>query len=93
MSRIPRRPKRPTPAQRKLWLGISRINQPDNGTVGWFVRVGFQTADDGTYQPRRTKYFGDATHGGPHASLRAARKWRDEQLTRPRRRRKVISRS
>lgn len=92
MPRVPRRPKRPTAAQRALWLGISRIEQPDNGTVGWFVRIGFQTSEDGKYQPRRTKYFGDATYGGPLRSLRAAREWRDEQLARPRRRRKVVRR-
>lgn len=86
-----RRPPHLTPAQRELWRGISRIDQASTRTHGWFVRVGFRARRDGTYVPRRSKFFGDATYGGPRRSLRAARAWRDEQVERalPKRRRKA----
>lgn len=76
----PRKPKRPTPAQKERWRGISRIEQPSTRTFGWFVRIGFRTKRDGTYAPRHTKFFGDASHGGPRKALRAARAWRDERI-------------
>jgi hypothetical protein len=76
----PRKPKHPTPAQKAQWRGISRIEQPSTRTFGWFVRIGFRTRRDGSYAPRHTKFFGDASHGGPHKALRAARAWRDTHL-------------
>ena len=81
-----KRPKNPTPAQREQWRGISRIEQPTTRTFGWFVRVGFRAQDDGTYAPRHSKYFGDATYGGPRKALDAARDWRDSKV-RPKKRR------
>ncbi len=86
-----KRPKNPTPAQREQWHGISRIEQPSTRTFGWFVRVGFRAQDDGTYSPRHSKYFGDATHGGPRKALTAARDWRDTKVRR-KRTRKATSR-
>lgn len=71
------RPKRMTPLQREAWRGISRIDQPSTRTFGWFVRIGFRAKRDGTYVPRHSKFFGDASHGGPRKSLAAARTWRD----------------
>jgi hypothetical protein len=76
----PRKPKRPTPAQKAAWRGISRIEQPSTRTFGWFVRIGFRTKRDGSYAPKHTKFFGDAGHGGARKSLRAARTWRDQRL-------------
>jgi hypothetical protein len=84
-----RRPKNPTPAQREQWRGISRIDQPTTRTFGWFVRVGFRAQGDGTYAPKHSKFFGDASHGGPRKALLAARKWRDQQLQPKRRRTKT----
>jgi hypothetical protein len=77
---VPRKPKRPTPAQKARWRGISRIQQPSTRTFGWFVRIGFRTKRDGSYSPRHTKFFGDASHGDARKALRAARAWRDERL-------------
>jgi hypothetical protein len=76
----PRKPRNPTAAQKARWRGISRIEQPSTRTFGWFVRIGFRTKRDGSYAPRHTKFFGDASHKGVHGSLRAARAWRDECL-------------
>jgi hypothetical protein len=76
----PKKPKRPTPAQKAAWRGISRIAQPSTRTFGWFVRIGFRTKRDGTYAPRHTKFFGDASHGDARRALRAARAWRDGRI-------------
>lgn len=78
--KTPRKPKNPTPAQKARWRGISRIEQPSTRTFGWFVRIGFRTKRDGSYAPRHTKFFGDASYRGVNGSLRAARAWRDERL-------------
>ena len=76
----PKKPKHPTPAQKAAWRGISRIAQRSTRTFGWFVRIGFRTKRDGTYAPRHTKFFGDASHGDARRALRAARAWRDQCL-------------
>jgi len=86
LARIPRRPRHPTPAQLRQWRYICRIDQPSTRTYGWFVRVSFTTRRDGSSVPRHTKFFGDASHGGPAASLRAARRWRNSRLPKRRRR-------
>ncbi len=52
--------------------GISRIDQDSTRTHGWFVRAGFHARRDGSYVPRHSKYFGDATHGGKRRALQAA---------------------
>lgn len=80
-----RRPKNPTPKQRMQWRGISRIDQPSTRTYGWFVRVGFVTRKSGTSGPKHSKFFGDAGYGGPEKSLKAARRWRDQQVKTPKR--------
>jgi len=77
---VPRKPRHPTTAQKAAWRGISRIAQPSTRTFGWFVRIGFHTRRDGSYAPRHTRFFGDASHGGPEKALRAARRWRNQQL-------------
>jgi hypothetical protein len=66
--------KRPTrrPVRRR---GISRIDQDSTRTHGWFVRTGFYARRDGSYVPRHSKYFGDATHGGKRRALRAAQEY------------------
>lgn len=55
--------------------GISRIDQPSKRTHGWFVRVGYHERRDGSYGPRHTKFFGDASHGGKQKALTAAEKF------------------
>jgi len=85
LSPKPRRPKHPTPKQLVQWRGISRIDQPSTRTYGWFVRIGFVTRRNGTSGPKHSKFFGDAGHGGPEKSLRAARRWRDQQAPKPKR--------
>lgn len=67
MKRTPRRPVRRR--------GISRIDQDSTRTHGWFVRTGFYARRDGSYVPRHSKYFGDATHGGKRRALRAAQEF------------------
>lgn len=55
--------------------GISRIDQAEKRTHGWFVRVGYHERRDGTYGPRHTKFFGDSGHGGKAKALRAAERF------------------
>ncbi len=64
--------RRPRPIRRR---GISRIDQPSTRTYGWFVRAGFHKRRDGSYGPRHTKYFGDATYGGKRRALQAAKQY------------------
>jgi hypothetical protein len=52
--------------------GISRIDQPSTRTHGWFVRAQFYDRPNGKNGPRHQKYFGDFSHGGKQAALRAA---------------------
>jgi hypothetical protein len=61
-----------TPSRRR---GISRIDQPEKRTHGWFVRVGYHERRDGSYGPRHTRFFGDASHGGKGKALTAAEKF------------------
>ncbi len=75
------RPKsKPKPRREAKFKGISRIDQPDNGTVGWFGRI--------THEGKRySKYIADASNGGKRAALRKAVEWRNETertLSRPR---------
>lgn len=62
----------PTRRRRIRRRGISRIDQDSTRTHGWFVRAGFHARQDGSYVPRHSKYFGDATHGGKRRALQAA---------------------
>jgi hypothetical protein len=52
--------------------GISRIDQPERRTHGWFVRTGFYRRADGRYVPRHSKFFADLSHRGKRRALRAA---------------------
>lgn len=52
---------------------ISRIDQPDNNTHGWFVRI----RRDGK---SLSKFFSDKKHGGKDLSLQKAISFRDANL-------------
>lgn len=59
---------------------ISRIEDPDNHTVGWYVRVHFNNGS-------RSKWFADHRHGGKRAALLKAIEFRDateKELGKPR---------
>jgi hypothetical protein len=71
-SRTAKRTKRAT---RSPAPGVSRIDQPDRRTHGYFVRLGYARSRDGTTRPRATAFFGDASHGGKKGALRAALAW------------------
>ena len=47
--------------------GVTRIEQPENYTVGWFVRVGWQGK-----APKRVAFFADKRWGGKQKAYRAA---------------------
>ncbi len=51
--------------------GITRMDYPQHGSVGWMARV---------YIANRThaRYFADESHGGAEAALQLAEQWRDE---------------
>lgn len=55
--------------------GISRIDQESTRTHGWFVRSGWYRRRDGSYGPRHRAFFGDKSHGGKAAALKAAEAW------------------
>ncbi|MEK6769486.1 MAG: hypothetical protein AABY85_10930 [Gemmatimonadota bacterium] len=55
--------------------GICRIDQESTRTHGFFVRFGWYRRRDGAYVPRYRAFFGDVSHGGKRASLRAAEVW------------------
>jgi hypothetical protein len=59
----------------RLSPGISRIDQPSTRTHGFFVRVGYERTDSGTWRPKHRAFFGDASHGGRNKALRAAEEW------------------
>lgn len=67
---------RPAPASSpsKPSSGISRIDQPERRTHGYFVRVGYRRTSKG-YRPSHTSFFGDATHGGKKQAWEAAEAW------------------
>ena len=54
---------------------ISRINQPENYTVGWYVRVRYKGKC-------HSRYFSDKKHQGENLSLLAAISWRDGRRSR-----------
>jgi hypothetical protein len=54
--------------------GISRIDQPDRRTHGYFVRVGYKKTDAG-WRPTATAFFGDISHGGRRSAWQAAEEW------------------
>jgi hypothetical protein len=58
----------PFPADRH---GLTRMNYPASGSIGWMARVYYAGA---TF----TRYFSDARYGGPNGSLRRAEIWRAE---------------
>lgn len=64
----------PTPTIRNPGPGISRIDHAGSRTFGFFVRIGYQRTPRGT-RPRHTAFFGDVTHGGKRAALKAAVRW------------------
>jgi hypothetical protein len=65
---------------------ITRIDQASTRTHGFFVRVGWRYRTDGSYGPKHTAFFGDASHGGKRKALLAAQDWRDDVLApKPRR--------
>jgi hypothetical protein len=67
--------------------GISRIDQPERKTHGWYVRVRF----NGT---QRAKFFSDETHGGRDEALAQAIRFRnrtEQELGKPRTDRLVIA--
>lgn len=69
--------------------GISRIDQPERRTHGWYVRVHFNGV-------RRAKFFSDAAHEGRDEALAAAVQWRNQterELGKPRTERLVIARN
>ena len=47
--------------------GVTRIDQPENGTAGWFVRVGWKGKT-----PLRVAYFADKKWGGKEIAYEAA---------------------
>ena len=54
--------------------GISRIDQESTRTHGWFVRVGYRRTKQG-WRPKHRAFFGDKSHGGKTAALKAAEQW------------------
>lgn len=66
---------RPRRATRSPAPGVSRIDQPERRTHGYFVRLGYKQQRDGRTRPRLTAFFGDASHGGKRGALRAAIAW------------------
>jgi hypothetical protein len=67
--------------------GISRIDQPERKTHGWYVRVRF----NGT---QRAKFFSDESHGGREEALEKAVRYRnrtEQDLGKPRTDRLVIA--
>jgi hypothetical protein len=60
---------RPIPSENH---GIARIELASVGSYGWQVRM--QCSGE-----KVSRFFSDRLHGGPHASLAEARRWRDEQ--------------
>lgn len=59
----------PCPAEKK---GITRMEYPQHGSVGWIARV---YSNGETF----SRYFADDAHGGPAAALKLAEQWRDEK--------------
>lgn len=60
--------------------GISRIDCPQNKTVGWYVRVQLKKVT-------RAKFISDSRHGGKDAALAQAIAWRnqlEQELGKPR---------
>ncbi len=80
--------RRPAPAAMRC---ITRIDQESTRTHGFFVRVGWRYRADGSYGPKHTAFFGDASHGGKRKALHAAQAWRDDVLA-PKARRSVSAR-
>jgi hypothetical protein len=69
--------------------GISRIDQPERNTHGWYVRVHFNNT-------KRVKFFSDKTHGGKEEALEQAVLYRNQaekELGKPRTNRLVIARN
>ena len=63
---------RPIPSENH---GIARIELASVGSYGWQVRM--QSGGE-----KVSRFFSDRQHGGPRASLAAARNWRDQQWAR-----------
>jgi hypothetical protein len=46
----------------------------DGRSHGWFVRVGYRRTKQG-WRPKHRAFFGDKSHGGKTAALKAAEQW------------------
>lgn len=71
------------------YKGVSRIDQPERKTHGWYVRVRFNGV-------QRAKFFSDEVHGGRDKSLEQAVNYRnkaEQELGKPRTERLVIARN
>ena len=66
--------RRATRKKSALPPGISRIDQESTRTHGWFVRVGYRRTKQG-WRPKHRAFFGDKSHGGKTAALKAAEQW------------------
>lgn len=63
------RPSLPQPSR-----GISRVDQKSTRTHGYVGRLGYRQTETG-WRPAFKAFFGDASHGGPAAALKAAEAW------------------
>lgn len=59
------------PSNTKKHKDISRIDQKDNSTLGWYVRVRYQGKT-------HSKFIADRKHGGKDEGLNKAIEWRNE---------------
>lgn len=81
-----KKPKRRKPSRHK---SVSRIDQPDKRTHGWYVRVRFRGKE-------ASKFFPDLQSGGKRKALVAAIKHRDRterEVGKPRTDRTVVARA
>lgn len=73
--------------QREKHKGISRIEQAEKHTIGWYARVTFRGQT-------HSKFFSDRTYGGTEAALQKALRWRnatEKELGKPRTDRVVVA--
>ncbi len=63
-------------ASKKRIKNISRIDQPERNTQGWYVRVYYQG------KPYTSKFFSDKKNGGKRNGLKVATTFRDDEIVR-----------
>ena len=66
---------------------ITRMDHPECGTVGWWVRIVW-------HGDRQSRFFADKKNGGTRKALRRAVQWRDFWITasgRPAKRRRLVA--